>query len=302
METTDSLAPLAATVLNVSADHLDRHGTLELYAELKEKLLEGGRARRRQRRRSARRRDGRAARARRAVLRADGARARLFDRRARTASAGSPATASRCCAPRSSKLRGTHNEANALAALALTAPLTTDLDAALDALRTFPGLPHRCQHVSGAQGRHVRRRLERHERRRHARGAERARGPARADCGRLEQGPGLVAARRRRARQAASRRADRRGRGRARARARADLRDGACEEHGRCRRSRSQRSRDAATPCCCRPRARARTCSATIASAASSSRAPRGSCRVSAVVKPNAVAFDARADLRRRRA
>jgi UDP-N-acetylmuramoylalanine--D-glutamate ligase len=39
METTDSLAPLAAAVLNVSADHLDRHGTLEIYAELKEKLL-----------------------------------------------------------------------------------------------------------------------------------------------------------------------------------------------------------------------------------------------------------------------
>ena len=39
METTDSLAPLAATVLNVSPDHLDRHVTLERYAELKEKLL-----------------------------------------------------------------------------------------------------------------------------------------------------------------------------------------------------------------------------------------------------------------------
>ena len=82
METTDSLAPLAATVLNVSADHLDRHGTLEIYAELKEKLLTGGGERRRQRRRSARRGDGRTPRAFRAVLRAERARARLFDRRA----------------------------------------------------------------------------------------------------------------------------------------------------------------------------------------------------------------------------
>ena len=102
METTDSLAPLAATVLNVSADHLDRHGTLELYAELKEKLLQA---------------------AEHAVVNADDplvaamgarharvvpfsvqerARARLFDRRARTASAGSRAIASRCCARRSS--------------------------------------------------------------------------------------------------------------------------------------------------------------------------------------------------------
>jgi len=45
-------------------------------------------------------------------------------------------------------IRGTHNEANALAALALTAELTTDLDAALGVLRTFGGLPHRCQRVA----------------------------------------------------------------------------------------------------------------------------------------------------------
>ena len=50
------------------------------------------------------------------------------------------------------KLRGTHNEANALAALALTAELTTDLTAALDVLRTFTGLPHRCQRVAERGG------------------------------------------------------------------------------------------------------------------------------------------------------
>src|SRR6185503_1568319 len=42
METTDCLAPFAAAVLNVSADHLDRHGTFERYAELKAKLLAAG--------------------------------------------------------------------------------------------------------------------------------------------------------------------------------------------------------------------------------------------------------------------
>jgi len=35
METTDSLRPLSAALLNVSADHLDRHGTFERYAALK---------------------------------------------------------------------------------------------------------------------------------------------------------------------------------------------------------------------------------------------------------------------------
>jgi UDP-N-acetylmuramoylalanine--D-glutamate ligase len=49
-------------------------------------------------------------------------------------------------------IRGTHNEANALAALALTAPLTRDLPAALAALRAFPGLPHRCQRIAVRRG------------------------------------------------------------------------------------------------------------------------------------------------------
>jgi UDP-N-acetylmuramoylalanine--D-glutamate ligase len=49
-------------------------------------------------------------------------------------------------------IRGTHNEANALAALALTHELTRDLPAALDALRAFAGLPHRCQRVAQRRG------------------------------------------------------------------------------------------------------------------------------------------------------
>src|SRR5690606_25787255 len=39
METTDSLRPLAAALLNLSADHLDRHGDFDRYAALKAKLL-----------------------------------------------------------------------------------------------------------------------------------------------------------------------------------------------------------------------------------------------------------------------
>ncbi|HEX7235831.1 MAG TPA: UDP-N-acetylmuramoyl-L-alanine--D-glutamate ligase [Gammaproteobacteria bacterium] len=154
METTDSLAPLAATVLNVSADHLDRHGTLELYAELKEKLLKAAET---------------------AVVNADdplvaamGARhARVvpFSVQSKLDRGYSIVTASTSGAERwlardgkpllrstELKLRGTHNEANALAALALSEPLTKDLDAALAALREFPGLPHRCEHVTERKG------------------------------------------------------------------------------------------------------------------------------------------------------
>ena len=151
METTDSLAPLAATVLNVSADHLDRHGTLELYAELKEKLLKAAEL---------------------AVVNADdslvaamGARhARVVPFSVRNELKHGYSVVvrngerwlARDCKPllksADLKIRGTHNEANALAALALTAELTTDMDAALAALRTFPGLPHRCQHVAERKG------------------------------------------------------------------------------------------------------------------------------------------------------
>jgi UDP-N-acetylmuramoylalanine--D-glutamate ligase len=151
METTDSLAPLAAAVLNLSPDHLDRHGTLERYAELKEKLLHA---------------------AERGVVNADdpivaamGARhaqavpfsvARELEHGYSVVTRDGERWLAQDGAPlvRSAelKLRGTHNEANALAALALTAPLTTDLPAALDALREFAGLPHRCQHVADRGG------------------------------------------------------------------------------------------------------------------------------------------------------
>ena len=151
MEITDSLAPLAATVLNVSADHLDRHGTLELYAELKEKLLKA---------------------AEHAVVNLDDplvasmgarhARVTPFSVRSELPHGYSIAVRNgerwlaRNREPllRSSelKLRGTHNEANVLAALALTAELTTNVPAALAALRAFGGLPHRCEHVTERAG------------------------------------------------------------------------------------------------------------------------------------------------------
>lgn len=43
LELTHSLAPRAATVLNVSADHLDRHGSLEAYAAAKARIFERAR-------------------------------------------------------------------------------------------------------------------------------------------------------------------------------------------------------------------------------------------------------------------
>jgi UDP-N-acetylmuramoylalanine--D-glutamate ligase len=151
METTQTLRPRAAAVLNVSADHLDRHGTLERYAALKERLL---------------------ASAKHAVFNADdplvaamGARhpravpfsvERPLARGFSVIEQGGARWLARDRAPLIAttelKLAGTHNEGNALAALALTAVVTSDTAAALDALRSFPGLAHRCQHIAARAG------------------------------------------------------------------------------------------------------------------------------------------------------
>jgi len=49
-------------------------------------------------------------------------------------------------------IRGAHNEANALAALAMADVADRELAPQLEALRSFPGLPHRCQWVTEKAG------------------------------------------------------------------------------------------------------------------------------------------------------
>ena len=151
METADSLAPLAATVLNVSPDHLDRHGTLERYAELKEKLLRTA--------------DHAVVNADDPIVAAMGARhpravsfsvatelARGYSIVARSGERWLARDREPLLRAAELAIQGTHNEANALAALALTVHLTRDVPAALEVLRTFPGLPHRCQRVAVRKG------------------------------------------------------------------------------------------------------------------------------------------------------
>ena len=55
-----SLAPTIGVHLNLSPDHLDRHGTMELYAAIKERLVAEGGPRRHRRRRPDEPRDRRA--------------------------------------------------------------------------------------------------------------------------------------------------------------------------------------------------------------------------------------------------
>lgn len=151
METTESLKPRAAAVLNVSADHLDRHGTLERYAALKAKLLES---------------------AERGVYNLDDTLVRAMGERHPQAIAFSTATPLESGysivehegAPWLARDRrplletaalaqqGTHNWGNALAALALSDAFGADEAAALEALGRYEGLPHRCERVAEIDG------------------------------------------------------------------------------------------------------------------------------------------------------
>jgi len=151
LDTTESLTLQAATVLNVTPDHLDRYDSVADYAASKARIF---------------RRCGTA------VLNADdplvATMASLARRRLRfslhAASGADYILRSHAGAlwlsrggerllPLSElKLAGRHNAANALAALALGEALELPLTAMLDELREFPGLPHRTAWVADIAG------------------------------------------------------------------------------------------------------------------------------------------------------
>jgi UDP-N-acetylmuramoylalanine--D-glutamate ligase len=157
LETTSSLELLAAVVLNVTADHLDRYPSMAAYALAKSRIF---------------------AHAATVVLNADdplvaamrGAALRTVTFSIATADAdrgGSPADfsllregAKTFLAGHGSalldtarmKISGLHNAANALAALALGEAAGLPMPVMLDTLESFPGLPHRSQWIADAAG------------------------------------------------------------------------------------------------------------------------------------------------------
>jgi len=152
LETTSSLTPVAATVLNVTDNHLDRYAGMVEYAAAKSRIFEGGGVQvvnRDDPRSLAMRRDGR-------TIESFGASVPLAEGEwglvefhgttwlARGGELLLPAD--------SLTLVGRHNALNALAALALVSTVARIDRHVLDAVRSFPGLPHRMERVAESGG------------------------------------------------------------------------------------------------------------------------------------------------------
>jgi len=148
LETTSSLNADAATVLNLSEDHMDRYADMAAYAAAKARVFSG---------------DGVQ------VLNRDDSRSlamALPDRHVISFGLGrNPDNESfglceteLCCGNdrlmpvAALPVAGLHNAANALAALALTRALDLPMEALLEGLKHFKGLPHRVEKIAEING------------------------------------------------------------------------------------------------------------------------------------------------------
>jgi len=148
LETTSTLHLDAATMLNLSQDHLDRYDDMGAYAAAKQRIFVNA--------------------SRQTVNRADASSMSMKDGRCECASFGldQPDKAKnfgivdgwlmrgdrKLIALDKVPVAGLHNVANALAAFALVDAIGVDLTKAADGLRSFKGLPHRSQLVGVVNG------------------------------------------------------------------------------------------------------------------------------------------------------
>lgn len=145
LETTWSLAPHAAAVLNVSEDHLDRYAGLKDYAAAKARIFQGAGVH---------------------ILNRDDPRVLAMALPGRSSVTFGLEPHADWCVREGSLARGNdrilqtaalpihgrHNVANALAACALAATLGVRLDTLAAGLKTFKGLPHRLELVRTRRG------------------------------------------------------------------------------------------------------------------------------------------------------
>jgi UDP-N-acetylmuramoylalanine--D-glutamate ligase len=155
LETVETFRPVVAAILNITPDHLDRHGSFEAYAAVKGKLL-------------ANQRDTDTA-----VLNLDdpavaalakNANARVFPFRTKGAvspgaflDAGAVVLCKEDAEPirislDAMQLTGLHNRENVVAALAVVYAAGVDPVRAADALASFANLPHRSEFAGSVRG------------------------------------------------------------------------------------------------------------------------------------------------------
>lgn len=152
LETVTNLGAKVATVLNMSPDHLDRHGDMLGYHQAKHRIFQGAKS---------------------VVVNRDDALSRplIADNTPRL-SVGSNAPdlgeygiiaegdgslylakgTQKLIDANELKIKGKHNLVNALSALALGELAGLPIDSMLETLKTFGGLEHRCQHVANING------------------------------------------------------------------------------------------------------------------------------------------------------
>ncbi len=149
LEATESLDAAAAAVLNVSDDHLDRHGDLKAYAAIKQRIFRGSGA-------MVLNRDDPLVAAMveptRRVLSFGEGKGADFHLLERNGAVWLARRGDALMAVSELRMAGRHNWLNALAALALGEAIDLPVPAMLESLRNFPGLPHRCQHVAEKNG------------------------------------------------------------------------------------------------------------------------------------------------------
>jgi UDP-N-acetylmuramoylalanine--D-glutamate ligase len=151
LETTESLRPVAAVVLNLSADHMDRYEDLDAYARAKGSIYHQAQV---------------------CIVNRDDPLASSLAHKPNPVSFGldAPETdqdygliaindeAWLVCGNKpimkasGIRMPGRHNTANVLAAMALAAAAGIPLDVAAESARTFAGLAHRCEWVAESNG------------------------------------------------------------------------------------------------------------------------------------------------------
>ncbi|MGB1263254.1 MAG: UDP-N-acetylmuramoyl-L-alanine--D-glutamate ligase [Cognaticolwellia sp.] len=152
LETVKSMKALAATVLNVSDDHLDRHKTLENYSEIKQRIYNNSQYALYNRNDKATVPAARYSKSQAISFGSNPAQSGDFGlvniKGEQHLALGEQAL----CKLASLPLQGIHNALNYLAVLALGNCAGWDVDAMLNSLMTFNGLAHRCEVIASQDG------------------------------------------------------------------------------------------------------------------------------------------------------